>query len=447
MRNDKYKSELRKALTASSASGTALIPEDLEPLIRANLLQMSPLTAMIPVVKADGNIHRVVRRTAHNASAWVEGEMSTPSYSQSTYGRRSVEVKIARAHGQASDFAVSAARSFTDVLVDEIESATDGFKNLLEFLTVWGMADDNDFAGDAYQYSGIYAWLLEDAAADNVFDIDGTVTLSDLDDMLDQVQSYRNLGDIQWLFLMSNQMKSKVSALQTLIRRSAPMVEFAGGFRMETYRDIPVLPTSFTRPTDTALALTSATETGAGGTIGLGDGVYRYKIASITLFGEQDSGAMQSATVTAATHDSVALVWTADTSAKLYAIYRTEAGEADADANYDLIDIIAAKTYDGSGNVSGNVGTYSDDGTQTPITNVHPQASGDESIFLVGLDRNQGVARPVLSPELGEPLDELVRYVPLVENTDSVQFRLKSYQTLQVPWGQLQAVARRVTPT
>ena len=71
-----YTSELKKALTASSASGTALIPEDLEPMIRANLLELSPLTSMVPLVKADGNIHRVVRRTAHNTGAWFEGESS-----------------------------------------------------------------------------------------------------------------------------------------------------------------------------------------------------------------------------------------------------------------------------------------------------------------------------------------------------------------------------------
>lgn len=444
----KYKSELRKALTASSASGTALIPEDLEPMIRANLLQLSPLTRMVPLVTADGNIHRVVRRTAHNSAAWVEGEMTTPSYSQSTYSRRSVEVKIARTHGQASDFMVSSARSFTDVLADEIESATEGLADLFEFLTIYGYSDDLTFgAGDAYQYSGLYPWLLEDAESTNVVDLDGTITLTTLDTMIDTVTSYRNLRDMQWLFLMSNSMKSKISALQTLIRREAAAIEFEGGFRMESYRDIPILPTGFTKPTDTPLALTSATVAGSGGGFVLGDGLYRYKIASITLYGEQESGAMQSDTVTTATHDTVDLVWTADANAKLYAIYRTLAGEADDDDLYDLIDVIAAKTYGGTGDVTGNVGTYSDDGSTTPMANVHPQATGMETIFLVGLGQRQGLSRPVLMPSIGEPMDSLVHYVPLVETTDSVQFRLKSYHTAQVPWGNLHAVTRRATVT
>jgi len=445
-----YKSELKKALTASSASGTALIPEDLEPIIRANLLELSPLTALVPLVRADGNIHRVVRRTAHNSTAWFEGEMTDASYSQSTYGRRSVEVKILRTHGQASDFMVSAARSFTDVMADEIESATEGLADLFEFSTIWGVSDDLTAitTGDAYQYSGVYGWILEDAAATNVVDIDGTVTLTAMDNLLDiTMNKYRNVRDMQWLWLMSPQMNSKVTGLQTLIRRAVPTLTFEGGFEMETYRGVPILRSGFTKPasTTTSPAVTAAVA-GTGGGFALGDGLYRYKISSITLYGEQEAGTADSDTVTTATHDTVDLTWTADATAKLYAVYRTLAGEADDDDNYDLIDIIAAKAYNADGSVASNVASYSDTGL-TGMSTVHPLGTGEETIFLVGLGQRQGVARPVLSPEIGEPMDALVNYVPLVETTDSAQFRLKSYHALQVPWGNLQGIIRRVTTT
>ena len=441
-----YKSELRKALTASSASGTALIPEDLEPMIRANLLELSPLTSMVPLVRADANYHRVVRRTAHNDSAWFEGEMTDASYDQSTYARRSVEVKILRTHGQVSDFMVSSSRSFTDVMVDEIESATEGLADLFEYSTVWGFGDDLPHSGDAYQYSGIYAWALEDGNTDSILDLDGTVTLTAMDSVMDAtMHAYRNVRDMQWLWLMSPQMNSKVTGLQTLIRRAVPTLTFEGGFEMETYRGVPILKTGFTRPagTTTSPAVTAAVA-GTGGGFALGDGLYRYKIASITLYGEQVAGTADSDTVTTATHDTVDLTWTADANAKLYAIYRTLAGEADADDNYDLIDVIAAKTYNADGSVNTSVAAYSDTGL-TGDSNVHPLASGDEHIFLVGLGQRQGVSRPVLVPEIGEPMDALVNYVPLTETTDSLQFRLKSYHTLQVPWGQLQGMIRRVS--
>jgi len=138
------------------------------------------------------------------------------------------------------------------------------------------------------------------------------------------------------------------------------------------------------------------------------------------------------------------LTWTADATAKLYAVYRTLAGEADSDANYDLIDVIAAKTYNSDGSVNTNVAAYSDTGL-TGLSNIHPMASGDETIFLVGLGQRQGLSRPVLMPEVGEPMDSLVNYVTLSETTDSLQFRLKSYHTVQVPWGELHGAIRRVT--
>jgi hypothetical protein len=439
-----YKSQLKKALTASSASGTALIPEDLEPLIRANLLELSPLTSMIPVIRADGNIHRVVRRTAHNSNAWFEGEMTDASYSQSTYARRSVEMKILRTHGQASDFQVSAARSFTDVMADEIESATEGLADLFEYSTLWGVSDDVGFTGDAYQYTGLYGWLLNDAAATNVIDSDAVITLTNLDNMLDiTMNKYRNVRDMQWVFIMSPQMNSKVTGLQTLIRRAVPTITFEGGFEMETYRGVPILKSGFVRPasTTTSPAVTAAVA-GTGGGFALGDGLYRYKIASVTLYGEQLAGTADSDTVTTATHDTVDLTWTADANAKLYAIYRTLAGEADDDDNYDLIDVIAAKTYNSDGSVNTDVDSYSDTGL-TGKSEVHPLESGEEVIFLAAIGQRQGMARPVLTPELGEPMDALVNYVPLVETTDSMQFRLKSYHAVQVPWGSLQGVIRR----
>lgn len=444
----KFKSALNKALTASSASGTALIPEDLEPLIRANLLELSPLARMVPTINADGNIHRVVRRTA-NIGGWFEGEMTPAAYSQSTYGRRSVEMKILRTHGQASDFMVSASRSFTDVLVDEIDSATEGMADLFEFATLWGMSDDlstRAFTGDGYQYTGVYGWVLEDAYDSTVLDVDGTIALSDLDNALDvTVNKYRNIRDMQYMFLMSPQMRSKVGGLQTLIRREVPQLEFEGGFVMDTYRGVPIMDSGFVRAagTTTSPAVTAAVA-GTGGGFALGDGLYRYKIASITMYGEQVAGTADSDTVTTATHDTVDLTWTADATAKLYAVYRTEAGDADADANYDLIDIIAAKTYNADGSVNTNVASYSDTGL-TGLSTVHPMAASDETIFLIGLGQQQGVSRPVLNPELGEPMDALLKYVPLVETTDSHQFRLKTYHALQVPWGQLHAVLRRAT--
>ena len=448
--NRNHVSELRKAL-ATTGSGQYLVPEDLEPQIRDYLWYMSPLTERVPLVRADGHIHKVVRRTAVNRG-WFEGEVSDPTYSQSTYDRRQVEVKIVRVSGQVSDFQQSAARSFTDALADEILATTEALADVFEFATIWGCADDiasPDLTGDAYQYSGLYAWLLEDnadptAATSTIYDANSnaaagaTVTLS----MLDQVYArtvgkYRNFMRDPYIWLMSQAMIDKVSGLQTRIQRDVPQIEFEGGMVMSTYKGIPILPTQFCAPGASASPTNLAATAVAGGS--LDDDTYYYRVAAITLYGEQIAASEVNA-ATSGTRNTVRLSWTADANAKLYAIYK---GTTTGDNNLGLLDIIAAKTYNADGEVSGSVSSYDDDGTITSTTTLQPLDSGEENIFLVNYGTQYGLSRPVLIPTLGKPVDNLVRYRDIPVASDVWSFGLKSYHTLQLPRGESCAVIRR----
>jgi len=437
----KMMSELKKALVVST-TGTTLVAEDVEPLIRYNLQKMSPLTAMVPVHTADGHIHEVPRRTAHNSGARFEGEMTAPSYSQSTYDRRIVTMKILRTAGAVSDFQQSASKTFVDALAEEIISATQGIKNLFEYSTIWGAGDDI-FTGDAYQYSGVYPWLLNDGNADNVFDVDGVIALTDLDYMLDNTQAgYNEFLDDPYVFLASQTMISKISGLQTRINREVQMVDFEGGFRMATYRGIPLVPSGYVKPlaSTTSPAVTVAAD---GTTTGhLTDDEYFYQIASITINGEQIAGTVDSATLSGSgSTQNMDLTWTGDATAMLYAIYR---GLTTGPDNLELIDIIAAKTYDGDGAVTGNVEAYDDmTALLATHTTVKPMAAAEETIFLANLSKRHGLSRPILNPTLGEAMDMLVKFAPIPVATDSYAFRLKSYHAVQVPWGQSCAVARR----
>jgi hypothetical protein len=439
------KSEIRKALEVSG-TGQYLVPEDVEPLIRYNLQKLSPLTAMVPVITADGHIHEVVRRTAHNAGARFEGESTAPSYSESTFERRTVTMKILRTAGQVSDFQQSAARSFADSLAEEVESALQGLKNLFEYSTVWGAGNDI-FTGDAYQYSGVYPWLLNDGSLVNIVDADGTITLEDLDAALDATkEAYGEFRNDPYVFLASGGMISKISGLQSKINRDVQMVEFEGGFRMATYREIPIVNSGYLKPlaTTTSPAVTAAA--GGDGTGNLTDDEYFYQVASITINGEQIAGTEDSVTLSGGGSDqNVDLSWTADSTALLYAIYR---GLTTGTDNLELIDIIAAKTYDSTGAVDGSVEAYDDTTALTPTySSVHPMAAAEETLFLVNLSTRNGLARPILNPTLGDPVNELVRFAPIPVSSDSYAFRLKSYHAVQVPWGQSCAVIRRAKPS
>jgi len=442
--------ELRKAL-ATSGSGQYLVAEDLEPLIRDYLWYLSPLTERVPLVRASGHIHKVDRRTAVNR-AWFEGESSDPSYSQSTYDRRQVEVKILRVSGKVTDFQQSASRSFVDALAEEIDAATGAFADVIEYATIWGMSDDlsnHSFTGDPYQYTGLYGWLMEDntdptAASSTIYDANdngaagATVTLSMLDQLYARtVGKYRNFMRDPYVWLMSQAMIDKVSGLQTRIQREVPQVEFEGGMVMTTYKGIPIIPSQFCAPGSSASPTGVSAAAVSGGS--LDDDTYYYRVAAITLYGEQIASTEVSAT-TSGTHNTVRLTWTADSNAKLYAIYK---GTATGDNNLGLLDIIAAKSYDSDGKVTGNVTSYDDDGSITSTLTIQPLDSGEEVVYLVNLGTKYGLSRPVLIPTKGDPVDNLLHYEEIPVATDEHAFRLKSYHTVQVPRGESCAVLRR----
>ena len=142
--------------------------------------------------------------------------------------------------------------------------------------------------------------------------------------MIDVVETYRGTNRDPKVFIASQQMISKLSGLQTKIQRTVQQVEFEAGFRLDTYRGIPMLPSGFVRPATTTTSPTVTATAAAGGS--LADDEYFYRIASVTMYGEQIIGAENSAT-TATTNNTVALTWTADTNAKLYKIGRASCRE------------------------------------------------------------------------------------------------------------------------
>lgn len=428
--------QLRKALLQSTGDGVALIPQDLNPMLVEYLGRLSPLYNLIPTKQAEGRTHEYTARVAL-PSAWFEGEITTPSPVSSGYQRKGVQLKILRISGGVSGFQQAASRRFIDALETEITGSMEGFANALEWSTIYGDAD-----ADAYQYSGIDTFLRNDPVAQksvdnggNFLDVNGVVDLSVLDAMVDVAHATRNADRDMKVFIMSQQMISKVSGLQTRVNREVPMVEFEGGFRVATYRGIPVLPTSYVRPSSVTTSPTVSAAAAAGGA--LPTATYYYRIASVTDLGEQVVGTSASA-ASASTNNTINLTWTADPNAKLYKIYR-----GDSASNTALLDVIAAKTYNGEGAVSGNVTSYSDTGAKTPNTAIRPLGAGEEQIMLVNVNRDRGVHYVGMLSPLGEPVNTFVSYIPLATRKSAFEYMIEAFMALIVPNPSLHVIARR----
>lgn len=425
-------SALEKALATTSASGTALLPEALEPVIIEYLSRNMPLWGMIGKGQADSKTHEYTKRTG-TAGAWVEGEATAQSVTSSTYARESVQLKVLRSWGSVTGFQQAMSERFVNALDEEIHGSVLGFADLLEYMMLWG----NDV--DTYQFNGFDTFIQEDstASSDNVFDLDAAVTLTHLDNMIDAAETYRGTQRDMKAFIASQQMISRITGLQTKIQRSVQQVEFEGGFRMETYRGIPLVPSGFVRPAATTTSPAVTATAAAGGS--LADDEYFYRIASVTMYGEQLIGDEDSAT-TATTNNSVDLTWTADANAKLYKIYRGTTAGAD---NLDLLTTIAAKTYDSSGAVTGNVASWSDEGTLTADTSQVPLSSGEENLFLVNLNPTRGSELVGKVGPYGDPINEFITYTELARTKSTFDYMLEAYAALKVPYPQLHAVARR----
>lgn len=430
---------ITKALQVTTGSGGYLIPEDLNPAINEYLARISPLWSMIQKKRANGKTHEYVRRTGV-PSARFEGELTEPNYTANTYDRPSVQLKILRTAGGVSGFQQATSERFANALAQEVDGAVEGMAQLIE----WSLLNGN--TADSYQFNGLEAMLLADSTAKNalasggnILDVDGVIALSHLDSMIDRVRQYRQSARDPLAFLVSTGMISKISGLQTRISRTVQMVEFEGGFRMATYRDIPLIPTSYTQPAATTTSPTVTATKGAGGS--LDDDEWFYAITSVTSAGEQLVGTGNSAT-TETTNNKVVLTWTADSNALLYKIWR---GTTSATDSLQLLDTIAAKTYDSSGAVDGTVATYTDDGTKTPNTNMHPLSTGEETIALVNLDQasDRGLhAIGMLSP-LGDPVDNFVSYFPLATRKSAYEFVLEAFMAAVVTQPTVHAIARR----
>lgn len=428
--------ELKKALLTTTGGGDGLLPYDLDQALHEELLRLQPLAQLVQIIGAEGKTHEYRVRTAH-PQGWFEGETTPMAQLSGTYERKTVQLKIQRIWGGVTGFAQAVDEAFIDALAEEIVGSLQGMADLMEYGALYGCADDlAAFTGDAYQYTGILPRVYADASA-NVLDAGSDkITLDDLDQALAICGNYRQLRFDDKLWLMSIRMKQVVEGLQAKVQLPLKSVELADGkIIMAAYGDAPILETNYMVPGTTSPACTAIVATG--GTIP--DGTYNYRLASVTMYGECVAGTA-SANVVCGTGDNKAnLTWTADANAKLYMVFRRLAS-----GDYYLIDIIAAKTYDGAGTVSGSVEAYTDDGSQSEVTQVVALETGEEMILLLNLNPTRGTAFIGLVDDMGRQVDRLLSFVELARVKDTYDYMIKGYMAQRTVHPNVHAVIRNV---
>lgn len=328
---------------------------------------------------------------------------------------------------------------FVNALSESIETAVLGYANAAEFGFLFG-----NMNADGRQMHGIISQILDDATAKtaytsggNVYDINAALTLTHLDNILDRTAAYRGSSNDARVIIASREMISRISALQTRVTRESPRVEYEGGFVMETYRGVPLLPSDLLVPKATSTSPSLTATPVAGGT--LADATRYYAISSVTLAGEQKPSALVSG-ATATTNNTIRLTWTADANAKLYYIWRAASNSIDAAG---LLAVIPALTYDGNGNVTGAVAQWDDTGANTVNAAVLPLNVG-EQLFVINTSMNErGVKIMGAVSPLGDPIDDYVTFTPLATINAAFRFMIEGFMGVKVPYPTLNGILRR----
>jgi hypothetical protein len=207
---------------------------------------------------------------------------------------------------------------------------------------------------------------------------------------------------------------------------------------MSNYGGAPILETDYVVPD-----VVSTSPADLGGTNGAGGNVdvsVKYRIASVTAYGEQVAAPASSAVdcASAGGNQKVTLTWTEDETAKLYMIFRQDGGTG----KFKLLDIIPALTYDAAGTVNGNVKSYVDDGSKT-LKEIYALEAGEEQIILINRNQERGTVFLGKVDDMGRQTGRLMSFVELARVKDTYDYMIKSYLGCRIKYPNTAAVILR----
>lgn len=435
--------DLREALTAAGAA--PLINKIIDPMLLEYQRRYSPLVRSIQTRKWDSTVYYFNQRTARAAGGFVTDGGARPVTS-STYVQNQFTIRNMQSVGAVTGYSQAVTRQLIgDLRQQEIEGGVQGLYWDIENAVLWGNSGSTQYGGYP-QFDGLDSLVSTfSGTSQNAIDAaNGTFSLGWLDKLIDMVeqQAAMPVQDASWQFVMSPTAASKVSQLLQSQQRFVDKVEIASGLNVPTYRDVPIIKSSFLSARAFQMgAVTTATATTGGS---LAAATYYYQIVPVIARQGEILPSTEVSQTTSGTTSTVTLSFSTPTGLdgaqpNLYKVFR-----ATSTGDETFLGYVDATVGVGSDGVSPILTTsIVDDGvTLTPKngstvpatvpaayvgTNsaVKPQSSGSENIYLISRDPNY-VVRPYVR-EL-EPLD----VYPTTASPDSLPFAIASDTCLAV---------------
>lgn len=428
---------MQKALTSSPSSGGALIPEHLEKVITNTVIQLMPELQMLKYEYDPQSAHKYNQVTQLAPNGGAMGENAVTPKGNTTFARQQEDLKIVRRIGAVTNFLRDASQKYIDAAAIEMEYQLRAHAIDLGFYNYFGNKTANP-----YEYSGWNRAITTNR--DNSGFTAGAPTkptsLAFIDNLIDGKMAYG--GEQHDSFIaMSPEMLSTVSALLTNVRLNQGQsklgeINIAGGWRLMTYRDIPILSTSYlSSKRSGTMGTVTATTASTGGF--LSDGTYYFRVNYYDRQGESMASAQVAITISAGTATQrITLSWTAVANA--YA-FKISASTTTGITNTKPIDWIPNFTYNSDGTPTQGVTSYIVT-TMTPTASVSNMLNdipfsaassvNAESVVLIDTDPYQGLGKFAYTHSAGNRFDGLVQIEELSKIDDFLQFLVKTYGTI-----------------
>ena len=451
------KTQLWKALTSDTGSGGALIREKLEQIITNAVPRLSVIMGLISPQFDSQKIHSFNRLTALPAVGGAMGEMSIAPTTQPTFARATTALKVMRKKGATSKFLADASKNYIDAIAQNVEASVLAFMYELETHLFYGNAD-----ASAYSFSG-YDHFISTNRTNLATGSAVPTSLSFMDSLIDSNLDY-NGGPDEKMIVCSPQMLSKISQLLTNVRLnqglngSLTQIEVNGGWRLNAYRDIPIVPSALCRPRTTGGTVTPTVQddTATGHIV---DSQTRYyQVAAVTPYGGEQMASAEvnigSGTGGSADVHTVTLSWAANTNALYYKIY-----VGTVTGTVYLRHIISGFAYNSVGSISAStaetvhtkiVNSDTNGNVTSVVFNYDPNVAGVEvptamqldkplvavggvpmeSMFFIDRDVYQGLGKFAYTNDDGARFNGLLTIEDLAQTEDFQPFHVKTYGAL-----------------
>jgi hypothetical protein len=292
--------ELKEALTAAGSS--ALVPKVIDPTLLDYQRRYSPLVRVTPTKQINTTDYYYNQLTNRVAGGFVTDGGARP-VSNSNYVQNKFTIKNMQAVGGVTGYAQKVTQDVIgDLLAQEIQSTVQGQYWDVETAMLFGNAAAT-LNGPWPQFDGLDTLVSTySGSGQNVIAGAGAaLTLSMLNKMIDVVQSNSAMSPFNsgWMIIGTSTAFSALSALFVNQQRFMS-VEIQPGVVVQTYRNIPLIESSFLGTHNVQFGAVTATPAATGGT--LATGVYKYQVSAvIARSGETIASTEVSATTTANT--------------------------------------------------------------------------------------------------------------------------------------------------